>query len=162
MKYKHWFFDLDGTLARTGEDIVVAWKGALQAMGRDLTNFDKVFKIGPTLEKIVYELYDCRNAAAKASEAQYDHEKQIAGNIQSRRNHKEQQRRIRVSERTHRVREEIIDEGKDKTGQDNPQIYDRLIHDGRLRLNQPQQLRGEKDAYGSKTNRKDEAADHRG
>lgn len=58
MKYKHWFFDLDGTLARTGEDIVVAWKGALQAMGRDLTNFDRVFKIGPTLEKIVYELYD--------------------------------------------------------------------------------------------------------
>ena len=27
-------------------------------MGRDLTNFDRVFKIGPTLEKIVYELYD--------------------------------------------------------------------------------------------------------
>ena len=58
MKYKHWFFDLDGTLARTGEDIVVAWKGALTALGRDLTNFDKVFRIGPTLEKIVYELYD--------------------------------------------------------------------------------------------------------
>ena len=58
MKYRHWFFDLDGTLARTGEDIVVAWKGALTALGRDLTNFDKVFKIGPTLEKVVYELYD--------------------------------------------------------------------------------------------------------
>ena len=58
IKYRHWFFDLDGTLARTGEDIVIAWKGALRAMGRDLTNFDKVFKIGPTLEKIVYELYD--------------------------------------------------------------------------------------------------------
>ena len=58
MKYKHWFFDLDGTLARTGEDIVVAWTAALQAMGRDLTNFDRAFKIGPTLEKIVYELYD--------------------------------------------------------------------------------------------------------
>ena len=56
--YHHWFFDLDGTLARTGEDIVVAWKGALTALGRDLTNFDKVFKIGPTLEKVVYELYD--------------------------------------------------------------------------------------------------------
>lgn len=56
--YKHWFFDLDGTLARTGEDIVVAWKGALTALGRDLTNFDRVFKIGPTLEKVVYELYD--------------------------------------------------------------------------------------------------------
>ena len=58
MKWRHWFFDLDGTLARTGEDIVIAWKGALRAMGRDLTNFDNVFRIGPTLEKIVYELYD--------------------------------------------------------------------------------------------------------
>ena len=57
IKYRHWFFDLDGTLARTGEDIVVAWKGALTALGRDLTNFDKVFRIGPTLEKVVYELY---------------------------------------------------------------------------------------------------------
>ena len=58
MKYRHWFFDLDGTLARTCEDIIVAWKGALTALGRDLANFDKVFKIGPTLEKIVYELYN--------------------------------------------------------------------------------------------------------
>ena len=58
MKHHHWFFDLDGTLARTGEDIIVAWKGALTALGRDLTNFDRVFRIGPTLEKVVYELYD--------------------------------------------------------------------------------------------------------
>ena len=58
LKFRHWFFDLDGTLARTGEDIVVAWKGALTELGRDLTNFDRVFKIGPTLEKVVYELYD--------------------------------------------------------------------------------------------------------
>ena len=56
--YRHWFFDLDGTLARTGEDIVVAWKAALTSLGRDLTNFDRVFRIGPTLEKVVYELYD--------------------------------------------------------------------------------------------------------
>ena len=58
LTYRHWFFDLDGTLARTGEDIVVAWKAALTSLGRDLANFDKVFKIGPTLEKVVYELYD--------------------------------------------------------------------------------------------------------
>ena len=58
MKYKHWFFDLDGTLARTGEDIIAAWKGAIMALGRDLTHFDEVFRIGPTLEKMVYELYD--------------------------------------------------------------------------------------------------------
>ena len=58
MNRHHWFFDLDGTLARTGEDIVVAWKGALTALGRDLSDFDRVFKIGPPLEKVVYELYD--------------------------------------------------------------------------------------------------------
>jgi len=56
--YTHWFFDLDGTLARTGEDIIAAWKGALAAMGRDLSRFDEVFRIGPTLEKMAYELYD--------------------------------------------------------------------------------------------------------
>ena len=56
--YKHWFFDLDGTLAKTGEDIIIAWKGALTALGRDLSRFDEVFRIGPTLEKIVYEMYD--------------------------------------------------------------------------------------------------------
>lgn len=55
---RHWFFDLDGTLARTDADIVVAWKGALRDLGRDLSNFDRVFRIGPTLEKVVYELYD--------------------------------------------------------------------------------------------------------
>ena len=55
---KHWFFDLDGTLADTAADIVVAWKGALAALGRDLSRFDEVFSIGPTLEKVVYELYD--------------------------------------------------------------------------------------------------------
>jgi len=55
---RHWFFDLDGTLARTGEDIVIAWKGALRELGRDLSRFDEVFSIGPTLESVVYELYD--------------------------------------------------------------------------------------------------------
>ena len=58
MKWHHWFFDLDGTLARTGEDIILAWKGAIRAVGRDLTHFDEVFKIGPTLEQMVYALYD--------------------------------------------------------------------------------------------------------
>ena len=58
MKYGHWFFDLDGTLAKTGEDIIAAWKGAIRAVGRDLSHFDEVFKIGPTLEQMVYALYD--------------------------------------------------------------------------------------------------------
>lgn len=55
---KHWFFDLDGTLARTGEDIRNAWVGALSALGRDTSRFDEVFSIGPTIEKITYALYD--------------------------------------------------------------------------------------------------------
>ncbi len=54
---RNWFFDLDGTLARTGEDIRLAWRGALTAMGRDLSRFDEVFSIGPTLEKVTYDLY---------------------------------------------------------------------------------------------------------
>ena len=58
IKYRHWFFDLDGTLARTGEDSIRAWKGAIRAVGRDLSHFDEVFKIGPTLEQMVYALYD--------------------------------------------------------------------------------------------------------
>lgn len=56
--FKHWFFDLDGTLARTGDDIVAAWKAALRSLGRDLSRFDEVFRIGPPLEKMVYALYD--------------------------------------------------------------------------------------------------------
>lgn len=55
---RHWFFDLDGTLARTGEDIVAAWKGALLALGRDITGFDRHFRIGPPLEQVIYRLYD--------------------------------------------------------------------------------------------------------
>jgi len=54
----HWFFDLDGTLARTGEDIIAAWKKSIADLGRDCPRFDEVFTIGPTLEKVVYELFD--------------------------------------------------------------------------------------------------------
>jgi phosphoglycolate phosphatase len=57
LKKKNWFFDLDGTLARTGEDIRMAWKMAIAALGLDLSRFDEVFTIGPTLEKLTRELY---------------------------------------------------------------------------------------------------------
>ena len=54
----HWFFDLDGTLARTGEDIILAWKKTISDMGLSCPHFDDVFRIGPTLEKMAYELFD--------------------------------------------------------------------------------------------------------
>ena len=55
---RHWFFDLDGTLARTGEDIIAAWKKSLADLGRECPRFDEVFTIGPTIEKVVYDLFD--------------------------------------------------------------------------------------------------------
>jgi len=55
---RHWFFDLDGTLARTGEDIVSAWKRSIADIGRECPRFDEVFSIGPTLEEVVYALFD--------------------------------------------------------------------------------------------------------
>ena len=58
MDRHHWFFDLDGTLARTGEDIIAAWKRSIADLGRTCPRFDEVFTIGPTLEKVVYELFD--------------------------------------------------------------------------------------------------------
>ena len=54
----HWFFDFDGTLACTGEDIILAWKKTLADMGLSCPHFDEVFRIGPTLEKMAYELFD--------------------------------------------------------------------------------------------------------
>ena len=38
------------------------WKGALNALGRDISRFDEVFSIGPTLEEITYELYEDASA----------------------------------------------------------------------------------------------------
>ena len=32
---RHWFFDLDGTLFDTEEDIKLAWRGAIRALGRE-------------------------------------------------------------------------------------------------------------------------------
>ena len=54
----HWFFDFDGTLARTGEDIIIAWKKTIADMGLSCPHFDEVFTIGPNIEKVTYQLFD--------------------------------------------------------------------------------------------------------
>ncbi len=57
---KYWFFDFDGTLCDTEEDIKNAWKASIKALGRECPQFDEIFKIGPTLEQIGYKLFeDC-------------------------------------------------------------------------------------------------------
>ena len=66
MKRHHWFFDLDGTLARTGEDIIAAWKRSIADLGRECPRFDEAFTIGPTLEKVVYDLFDDASPALVA------------------------------------------------------------------------------------------------
>ncbi len=46
---RHWFFDLDGTLFDTEEDIKLAWRGAIRALGRECPRFDELYRTGPSL-----------------------------------------------------------------------------------------------------------------
>ena len=54
----HWFFDFDGTLCDTEADIKSAWRAALRNIGRDCPHFDRVYRTGPTLDQVVYMLFD--------------------------------------------------------------------------------------------------------
>ena len=55
---QHWFFDFDGTLCDTEADIKSAWRAALRNLGRDCPHFDRVYRTGPTLDQVVYMLFD--------------------------------------------------------------------------------------------------------
>ena len=55
---QHWFFDFDGTLCDTEADIKFAWRAALRNIGRDCPHFDSVYRTGPTLDQVVYMLFD--------------------------------------------------------------------------------------------------------
>ena len=55
---QHWFFDFDGTLCDTEADIKSAWRTALRNIGRDCPHFDSVYRTGPTLDQVVYMLFD--------------------------------------------------------------------------------------------------------
>jgi len=55
---QHWFFDFDGTLCDTEADIKSAWRAALRNIGRDCPHFDRVYRTGPTLDQVVYMLFD--------------------------------------------------------------------------------------------------------
>ena len=55
---RHWFFDFDGTLCDTEADIKTAWRAALRNIGRECPQFDSVYRTGPTLEQVVYMLFD--------------------------------------------------------------------------------------------------------
>ena len=69
---QHWFFDFDGTLCDTEADIKSAWRAALRNIGRDCPHFDRVYRTGPTLEQVVYMLFeDATPALVDAVKAQF-------------------------------------------------------------------------------------------
>jgi len=66
---KHWFFDLDGTLFDTEEDIKSAWRGTLRAIGRECPHFEELYRTGPTLGDMAAILFpDEPDKAALAAE----------------------------------------------------------------------------------------------
>jgi phosphoglycolate phosphatase len=69
---KHWFFDFDGTLCDTEQDIKMAWKAAIAALGRSCPQFESVYKTGPTLKQVSYMLFDdCDEALVEDIKKQF-------------------------------------------------------------------------------------------
>lgn len=54
---RHWFFDLDGTLFDTQDDIREAWRRTLVAIGRPCDDFDRRYVTGPSLGDMVSILF---------------------------------------------------------------------------------------------------------
>lgn len=54
---KYWFFDLDGTLADTDEDIRGAWKASIKDLGLDMSRFKELFWAGPSIDEMTKILY---------------------------------------------------------------------------------------------------------
>ena len=50
---RNWFFDFDGTLCATEEDIVNAWRATIRELGLDLAPFEELYSTGPSLDDIV-------------------------------------------------------------------------------------------------------------
>ncbi len=54
---KHYFFDLDGTLADTDRDIREAWKAALRDLNLTCPDFDEKFVAGPPIDEMTKRLF---------------------------------------------------------------------------------------------------------
>ena len=64
---KHWFFDLDGTLFDTEEDIKMAWRAAIRSLGLECPRFDEIYRTGPSLGDMAAMLFpDAASPAALA------------------------------------------------------------------------------------------------
>ncbi len=66
--HRHWFFDLDGTLFDTEEDIKLAWRATIHSLGRECPRFDELYRTGPSLGDMAAMLFpDEPDPAALAS-----------------------------------------------------------------------------------------------
>ena len=61
----HIFMDLDGTLFRSEEDIRGAWRVTLEELKLDCPQFDRVFRVGPSLQAMTEELFPGMGMAAR-------------------------------------------------------------------------------------------------
>ena len=57
MKYRHYFFDFDGTLCDTDADIRLAWRNALAEIDLPHADFDSVFRNGPPIDEVTRALF---------------------------------------------------------------------------------------------------------
>jgi len=65
---KHWFFDLDGTLFDTEEDIKLAWLATIRSLGLECPRFDELYRTGPSLGDMAAILFpDAPSHAALAA-----------------------------------------------------------------------------------------------
>lgn len=75
-----WFFDLDGTLADTENDIRLAWRAAMAELGLVAPDFDRDFVAGPPIEEMAKKLFPAEYTEALGAElrrrfgAHYDHD----------------------------------------------------------------------------------------
>ena len=56
-RYKHIFFDFDGTLCASEPDIRNGWKNTMAAMGLENPDFDRIFQVGPSLPDMTAKLF---------------------------------------------------------------------------------------------------------
>ena len=57
LKYDHILFDFDGTLCDTEKDLRHAWHRIIAESGRELPNFEEIYRIGPPLQDTVRLLF---------------------------------------------------------------------------------------------------------
>ena len=50
---RHWFFDFDGTLCATEEDIKEAWRKTVHELDLDLARFERLYYTGPSIDDMV-------------------------------------------------------------------------------------------------------------